>query len=177
MTTTHTVPQPKIGTVPDVLAAACAIGFIVVLAIAAYWDSSIRVLHLFEAIPYGVAAALCLQQSKAGYMLGVASGSFWLWMAGTLTTFVRNGFERVVMLIQTGQVDRWDQFIAAPAALTTAGLALCSLWGYTRLGSKSARDALSLVWALTAVAGYFIILIWLLAPQYLGMFTRYWPSA
>ena len=36
----------------------------------------------------------------------------------------------------------------------------------------SARDALSFVWALAAVAGYFIILIWLLAPQYLGMFTR-----
>ena len=177
MTTTQTMPQPKVGTVPDVLAAACAIGFIVVLAIAAYWDSSIRVLHLFEAIPYGIAAVLCLQQSKAGYMLGVASGSFWLWMAGTLTTFVRNGFERVVMLIQTGQVDRWDQFIAAPAALTTAGLALCSLWGYARLGSKSARDAMSLVVALAAVAGYFIGLIWLLAPQYLGMFTRYWRSA
>ena len=173
MTTTQTMLPPKVGTVPDVIAAACAIGFIVVLAISAYWDPSIRVLHVFEAIPYGIAAVLCLRQSKTGYMLGVASGSFWLWMAGTLTTFVRNGFERVAMLIQTGHVDRWDQFIAAPAAVTTAGLALCSLWGYVRLGFKSARDVVLFVAALVAVAGYFIGLIWLLAPQYFGMFTRF----
>ena len=72
------------------------------------FDSSIRTLHAFEAVPYAMAAVLCLRQRKAGYILGVASGIFWLWMAGTLTTFVRNGFERVAMLIQTGHVDRWD---------------------------------------------------------------------
>jgi hypothetical protein len=174
---TQTLPQPRVGNSPDVLAAVCAIGFIVVLAIAAYWDSSIRTLHAFEAVPYAMAAVLCLRQRKAGYILGVASGIFWLWMAGTLTTFVRNGFERVAMLIQTGHVDRWDQFIAAPAAITTAGLALCSLWGYTRLGSKSARDVAACVGAFAAVGVYFIGLFWLFAPQYLGLFARYWRSA
>jgi hypothetical protein len=98
-------------------------------------------------------------------------------MAGTLTTFVRNGFERVAMLIQTGHVDQWDQFIAAPAAITTAGLALCSLWGYTRLGSKSAGDVAACVGALAAVAGYFVGLFWLFAPQYLGLFARYRRSS
>jgi hypothetical protein len=173
MARTQTSPQPKLGTIPDVLAAGCAMGFIVVLGLAAYWDSSIRVLHVFEAVPYGIAAVLCLRHRKAGYILGAASAIFWLWMAGTLTTFVRNGFERVAMLIQTGHVDRWDQFIAAPAAVTAAGLALCSVWGYARLRSKSARDVLSGLGALAAVGSYFIGLFWLVAPQYLGLFARY----
>ena len=75
MATTPTLSQPRVGNIPDVLAAVCAIGFIVVLAIAAYWDSSIRTLHAFEAVPYAIAAVLCLRQRKAGYILGVQTGS------------------------------------------------------------------------------------------------------
>ena|SRR5687768_1765527 len=103
MTTTQTLRCRRTGRAPDRLAAGCAASFIVILAISAYWDPPIRVLHAFEAIPYGIAAALCLRRRKAGYMLGAAGGGFWLWMAGTLTTFVRNGFERLARWIQTGQ--------------------------------------------------------------------------
>src|SRR5262245_58252408 len=88
-TVIQTVTSPAASsTAVDKLAAVCAAIFILVLAIAAYWDPSIRVLHVFEAIPYGLASVLCLRQRKAGYLLGAASGVFWLWMAGTLTTFV-----------------------------------------------------------------------------------------
>ena len=60
-------------------------------------------LHVFESLPFIVAALLCLRQQKFGYMLGAAAGAFWLWTAGTLTTFVRrNGFERVAILLGTG---------------------------------------------------------------------------
>jgi hypothetical protein len=155
------------------LAAGCAAIFIVILSIAAYWDPSIRVLHAFEALPYGLAAVLCLRQRKLGYLLGVASGAFWLWMAGTLTSFVRNGFERVAMLLNTGRVDRWDQFIAAPAALSTGGLALFSLWGYSRLRAKTPVDLAIFVLALAIVALFFVMLFWLLAPQYLALFDRF----
>src|SRR4051794_17092549 len=97
----------------DSLAAGCAAAFIVVLGMAAYWDRTIRVLHVFESLPFIVAALLCLRRHKFGYILGAASGAFWLWMAGTLTTFVRNGFEHVVILLRTGHVDRPDILIAA----------------------------------------------------------------
>ena len=107
----------KRGKIIDSLAAVCATAFIFILGIAAYWDPTIRVLHVFESLPYIVSAALCLRRRKFGYMLGAASGAFWLWTAGTLTTFVRNGFERVSMLLRTGHVDRPDILIAAPAAL------------------------------------------------------------
>jgi hypothetical protein len=156
----------------DRLAAGCAAIFIVVLAISAYWDPSIRVLHVFEALPYGLAAILSLRGSKLGYLLGIASGAFWLWMAGTLTSFVRNGFERVVMLVTTGQVNRWDQFIAAPAALATGGLVVFSLWGYSRLRSKGAQDLAIFVVVLAVVAMFFLTIIWFFAPQYLPLFNR-----
>jgi hypothetical protein len=156
----------------DALAAGCAVAFIVILAIAAYWDRTIRVLHAFESLPYIVAAALSLRQRKFGYMLGAASGAFWLWMAGTLTSFVRNGFERAAMLLRTGHVDRPDVLIAAPAALATGGLVLFSLWGYSRTRNKSWSDLGLLAVATGAVGGFFMAIFAGFAPQYLGMFRH-----
>jgi hypothetical protein len=41
----------------------------------------------------------------------------------------------------TGHVDRWDIFIAVPAAVGAGGLALCSVLSYLRLTDKSRMDA------------------------------------
>ena len=160
----------KRGNTIDTLAAVCATAFIVILGIAAYWDRTIRVLHGFESLPYVVAAVLCLRQRQFGYMLGAAAGAFWLWTAGTLTTFVRNGFERVSMLLHTGLVDRPDLLIAAPAALVTGGLVIFSLWGYSRLRNKSWSDLGLFVAAAGLVAGFFVAIFAAFAPQYLNMF-------
>src|SRR6266699_3875016 len=116
----------------DAAAALCSLVFISVLAVAAYWDRTIRILHVFESLPYLLAAVLCLRQSKLGYALGMVSGVFWLWMAGFLTTFVRNGFERLDILVRSGSIDRPDILIAVPAAVATAGLVLFSGAGYAR---------------------------------------------
>ena len=162
--------SPKRGNTIDALAAVCATAFIVILGIAAYWDRTIRVLHVFESLPYVMAAALCLRQRKLGYMVGAAAGAFWLWTAGTLTTFVRNGFERVPMLLRTGHVDRPDVFIAAPAALVTGGLVIFSVLGYSRLRNKSWTDLGLFVAATGVVAGFFVAIFAAFAPQYLSMF-------
>ena len=127
-------------------------------------------LHVFEAFPYLLAAALCLRQNKFGYALAAVSGAFWLWTAGCLTSFVRNGFERVAMLARTGGVDRVDILIAAPAALAAGGLVLFSLFGYVRLPDKSWRDFLPLLAASILVPAFFIAIFYAFAPQYLGMF-------
>ena len=142
------------------------------LGISAYWDASIRVLHVLEALPYGLAALLSVRQRKLGYLLGVASGGFWLWMAGTQTSFVRNGFERLTMLITTGHVDRWDQFIAAPAALSAGGLVVFSLWGYSRLPTRRPSDLVHFIGAVAAIAVFFALIFWLAAPRYLTLFKR-----
>ena len=154
----------------DFGAAVCSVIFVAILAVAAYWDSTIRVLHLFESLPYLAAAVLCLRQNKFGYMLGVVSGAFWLWTAGFLTTFVRNGFERLAMLFRTGTVDRFDILIAAPAAIAAGGLVLFSIAGYARLAAKSKNDIFLLLAALVVVPTFFIAIFAAFAPQYLGMF-------
>lgn len=160
----------------DTLAAACATSFIIVLGVAAYWDRTIRVLHVFEALPYAAAAVLCLRQRKLGYMVGAGAGAFWLWTAGTLTTFIRNGIERVAMLVRTGHVDRLDILIAVPAALAAAGLVIFSLWGYSRLRDKSWRDLGLFVAVTTLVAGFFVAIFAVFAPRYIGMFSHMFGS-
>jgi hypothetical protein len=150
--------------------AVCAVIFVGILAVAAYFDPSIRALHIFEALPYLLAAALCLRRNKFGYALAAVSGAFWLWTAGFLTSFVRNGFERLAMLVRTGSVDRVDILIAVPAALATGGLVLFSLIGYLRLPGKSWRDLLPLLAASVLVPLFFVVIFYLFAPRYLGMF-------
>ena len=157
-------------------AAICAAGFIVVLALAAYWDPSIRILHLVESCPYLVAAALCLRHHKFGYALGLVSGAFWLWTGGLLTTFVRNGFERLAMLIRTGNVDRLDILIAVPAAVAAAGLVLFSLAGYLQHAGKSRKDIILFLIALVIVPSFFVGIFAAFAPQYLACFRGYSKS-
>jgi len=154
----------------DIAAAVCALGFVAVLAVSAYWDPGIRVLHAFEAVPYVVAGVLCLRRQKFGYALGAAAGAFWLWMAGFLTTFVANGFERLAMLIRTGTVDRLDVLIAVPAAAAAGGLVLFSMIGYARLPNKSSADAFLWAAALLVIPLFFVGIFAMLAPHYLAMF-------
>ena len=154
----------------DVAAALCSLVFIGVLAVAAYWDRTIRILHVFESLPYLLAGVLCLRQSKLGYALGFVSGAFWLWMAGSLTTFVRNGFERLDILVHTGSVDRPDILLAVPAAVAMTGLVLLSGVGYARLRNKSTRDVTPFAAAIVSVPVFFLGIFAAFAPQYLPMF-------
>src|SRR5262245_9834553 len=153
----------------DITAAICAVVFISVLAVSAYWDRSIRVLHVFESLPYLLAAVLCLRRNKLGYALGLVSGAFWIWTAGFLTTFIRNGFERLAMLLGTGSVDRPDVFIAVPAAVAAAGLALSSVVGYACLPNTSWRDSATLGAAVDLITPSFVFIFAAFAPQYLQM--------
>jgi hypothetical protein len=152
--------------------AVCSSIFVLILGISAYWDPTIRVLHAFEALPYVVAAWLSLRGHRLGYPVGFVSGAFWLWTAGFLTSFIRNGFERLAMFVRTGGVDRVDILIAAPAAIATGGLALFSLIGYVQQRGKSRRDVVWFVVALVIVPAFFIAIFAAFAPQYLGMFGR-----
>ena len=170
--TENSMDSPRRGLLIEMLAAGCAIVFILILGISAYWDPTIRVLHVFEALPYAAAAVLVLRRNKLGYTLGVAGGAFWLWTAGLLTTFIRNGFERAMMLLRTGHVDRLDILIAAPAACGTAGLVLFSIWGYLRARNKSWRDFGLIAATIVAVAGYFVAIFAVFAPRYLGQFRH-----
>ena len=155
----------------DVTAAVCAAAFIVVLGLSAYWDRSIRVLHTVEALPYLLAAILVLRQHKFGYALGFAGGAFWLLTATFRTSFVRNGFERLI----AADWSRPDLLIAVPAALSTGGLALFCAIGYARLRGKSWRDAGVFAVALVLVPAFFYAIFAAFAPRYLALFRGILP--
>jgi hypothetical protein len=154
----------------DAAIALCAAAFVVVLAIAAYWDPSIWVLHFFEAFPYLLAALLCLRHARSGYAFALVGGGFWLWTAGFRTTFIRNGFEQLLALFRTGAIDRPDILIAVPAALATAGLVIFSTIGYATSPNKSRSDVGPFIIALVTVPLFFILIFAVFAPQYLAMF-------
>jgi len=156
----------------DLAAAISSAIFVACLGVAAYWEPSIRILHIFESLPYIAAAILCLRRLKLGYAIGVVSGAFWLWTAGFLTTFILNGFERLVMLVNTGSVDRLDILIAIPAAIGTGGLVIFSSIAYAGHPRKSRNDFLLFLTALLIVPAFFILIFAAFAPQYLGMFQQ-----
>jgi hypothetical protein len=168
----HVNPDPPSNVVEvevRMLISACVAVFVVILGVSAWWDPTIRVLHLFEAVPYIAAAALGLRRKKFGYLLGIAAGALWLWIAGTRTTFVRQGFAQAGILLQTGQIPHPDVLIAAPAALSTGGLALFSLWGYVRLRNKSWMDLALAAAAAGLVLAYFIAIFAAFAPRFLRL--------
>jgi len=155
----------------DVVTAICAAIFIAILAVSAYFDASIRVLHAVEALPYLLAAILVVRRNKFGYALGFASGGFWLLMSAWRTSFIRNGFERLL----SNDWSRPDLLIAVPAALSTGGLALFALIGYARLRGKSARDAALFIAAFAGVAAFFAGIFAAFAPRYLALFRGILP--
>lgn len=150
-----------------------AVLFLLVLFVSALFDKTIRVLHVFEAIPYAVVPWLCTKKPKIGYTLGFASGTFWILCAGFLTTFIRNGFERVIMFATSGTVDRPDLLLAVLGFIGTFGLALFSLVGYWRLPNKTQSDILLFLAMFATVTLFFLIIFSAFAPQYLGMFTHF----
>ena len=127
-------------------------------------------LHAFEAVPFVVAALLSVRQHKFGYILGAVSGAFWLWMAGMLTTFVRNGFERVAMLLRTGHVDRPDIFDRGAGRLRDGRTAVVLAIGLFPRSKPIVDDLGVFAGALALVAGFFVAIFAAFAPQYLRMF-------
>jgi hypothetical protein len=144
--------------------------FVFILFVSAWADKSIRVLHVFEAIPYIAAPLLCEKRPKVGYSLAFASGTFWILIAGFFTTFIRNGFERAIMLIETGTVDRPDILLSVPAFFGTLGISLFSTLGYLQLNNKSWKDFFLLLVMIIAILLFFILIFAAFAPQYLGIF-------
>jgi hypothetical protein len=151
----------------DRLTLVSAAVFVIVLAAAAYWDPSIRVLHVFESLLYVAAATLCVRHARFGYALGVASGIFWLWLAGRGSTFILNGFQVMAMSLRAGHIVRPDILIAVPGAVAMAGLVACSLAGYARLPGNSWRDVGLFALAMVIVTAFFVAIFESFAPQFL----------
>jgi hypothetical protein len=92
-------------------------GFLSILAIAAWWDPSIRWLHLFEALPYVAVIALAARTNRWAYALGVATAVFWTYSAAFVTNFFESGMRALNASIHDWAVSRADQIIAVPGVI------------------------------------------------------------
>ena len=151
----------------DFAIAACACAFVVVLAVAAYWDASIRVVHAFEALPYIAVAILCARQKKVGYALGAMAGLLWLGLASRGSTFIESGFQVLAVSLRTEHVVRPDLLIAVPGALATGGLTVCSAIGYGQLTNRRLSDAALFGGAAALVILFFFGIFAAFSPQFL----------
>jgi hypothetical protein len=151
---------------------ASSAAFIVILALAAVFDPSIRVLHVLEAFIYIAVMVLAGRRSAWGYGAGFTFAAFWNWMNLVHTTFIKNGVQELMRWTRTGQLRRPDLFIALPAATAHFVLIAACVAGYFFVRQRTVREAMKF-WAagLLAVA-YFVVIIILTGPQYIPLLKR-----
>jgi hypothetical protein len=148
------------------------LAFILILAVSAYWEPDIRLLHFFQAFIYVAVIGLSLQHNRWGYFIGISIAAFWNAANIFATTFLRAGLSQLGELLTTGHVSRPDLFIAVPAALTHFLLILCCLWAYARFDKKQWSDIPVFLTSAVVSIGYFAAIIALLQPRYLPIFKR-----
>lgn len=146
--------------------------FVVVLAISAAMDPSIRWLHFFQAWMYFVPMFLCLYRKRIGYFIGIAAAGFWDYVNIFATSFFFNGLQQLVAWIHTGHVARPDLLIAVPAWFGNLAVVAGCLWAYFRLPSRSVRDLAWFVGALVVTIGFFALDMAIFQPRYLGLFPQ-----
>ena len=156
----------------DWIIVVCCGVFILILALAAWWDQSIRWLHFFQAWLYVATALLVLQRERWGYFLGAVTAAFWNYVTLFLNNFFHAGLEQLELLLSTGQMPRADLIISVPAVAAHFVMIGCCLWGYARLPKHPASDAGRLAVSAVISIGYFAGIMALFQPRYLVMFTR-----
>ncbi len=158
--------------VPEWLILIGASAFIVVLAVSAYWDSSIRWLHFFQAWMYLATIVLSLRGSRWGYFVGISAAAFWDYTSLFVNTFFYNGLQRLQAWIHTGHIERPDILIAVPAWFANLALICGCLWAYARLPEKRSSDVARFLLAFAVTTGFFALDIALVQPRYLGLFPH-----
>lgn len=150
----------------------CCGVFISILALAAWWDPSIRWLHFFQAWLYVATAMLVLRQERWGYFLGMVTAGFWNYATLFLNNFFHAGREQLGILLSAGQLPRPDLLIAVPAVAAHFVMIGCCLWAYLRLPRHEAADGGRLVASAVLSIGYFAGIMALFQPRYLVLFSR-----
>jgi hypothetical protein len=149
--------------------------FIVVLAVAAIFDASIRWLHFVQAWMYLATIVLTVRGSKLGYFIGVSAAGLWDYINVFVTNFLANGIQHLASWISTGILSRPDQLIAIPAWISNLLVVIGCLWAYARhtphTRPRRADIGVFLVtFALTTA--FFAADMALFQPRYLALFPR-----
>lgn len=146
--------------------------FIFALAVSAYFEPRIRLLHTLQALIYIFVIVLARRHSKWAYGVGLSIAAFWNYANLFVTTFIRNGLENLHLLVSGKPVIDGGALIALPAALGHFGMIVFCIWAYVNLRDKRWSDVFVLVASAFLSIGYFALIVALTGPQYLPIFRR-----
>ena len=154
--------------------------FIVVLAVSAIWDPTIRWLHFFQAWMYIATIWLALRRNRWGYFIGISAAGLWDYTGVFVNTFVANGVHELTRWIHTGHVARPDQFIAVPAWISNFLVVVGCVWAYSRRTQKKlVSDFGRFLLTFALITGFFALDMWICQPRYLPLFRHMlhprWP--
>src|SRR5438067_3256510 len=109
------------------IVASCLL-FIFALAVSAYFEPPIRVLHTLQALIYVAVIGGALWHQKWAYGVGIGIAAFWNYVNLFVNTFIRNGVETLGIVISGGHVTNPGTIIAIPAALGHFGMIAFCFW-------------------------------------------------
>jgi len=145
--------------------------FILALFVSAVFEPSIRVLHALQALIYVAVVILTRRNSPLGYGAGFVVSAFWNYVNLFVTTFIRNGFDQLIGLLQTGRIARPDQFLAIIAATGHFVLIVACLIGFLETRPKPGAWTKFIGGGLLAIA-YLVGIIFITGPQYIPLLRR-----
>jgi hypothetical protein len=157
-------------TAPEWLITIGAGVFIFALAVSAVFVPAIRWLHVAQASMYVVAVFLSFRRSRWGHFVGASAAGLW----NALAMFASPLFVELI-----DHPARPDLLLQGFAWLANLAVVVGSVWGYSRLTTKSRQDFGRLVLAFVGTTAFLIGATAILAPDYLVAFTGarhpHWP--
>ncbi|MCE5270705.1 hypothetical protein LLH00_05415 [bacterium] len=148
-----------------------SLGFISILAISAYMEKEIRVLHFFQSFIYLAIILLSLKHSKWGYGIAISIALFWNTF-NVFSGFIESGFREWGKLALNGECGSPQNLVAAPAALVHTALIICSIVAYLRLGEKKRSDIWIFLTSAIASITYMMLLIAIFWTDFLPQMRR-----
>ena len=157
---------------PEWLIVVGASFFTLILGVSALWEPDIRWLHFFQSWMYVATVILALRKNTWGYFIGVSAAGLWSYANAFVTTFLSNGLQQLSQWVQTGHLEQPDQLIAVPAWFSNILIVIGCLWAYSRVPTKSFRDAGRFLATFILTTGFFALDMALFQPRYLGIFPQ-----
>lgn len=142
--------------------------FIFALFLSAVFDERIRVLHALQALIYVSVIVLTRRQSDWGYGAGFFIAALWNYTNLFVNTFFQAGMRQLVILLQTGRLERPDLLISVVAVSGHFLMIIACLAGFLR-GRRNWWQFVG--GGITAVI-YFVAIIYLTGSQYIGLLKR-----
>jgi hypothetical protein len=145
--------------------------FTFALVLSAVFDPSIRVLHALQALIYIAVIVLTRRGSSWGFGAGCLIAALWNYTNLFVTNFIRAGLEQLMILFQTGQLQRPDLVVAVIAAAGHFLMIIACVVGFLRTGPTLRQWGEFFGGGILAVA-YFVAIIFTTGPQYIGLVKR-----